>query len=683
VTSSLFLRLLPFENKAAALHELIETTSAKQSKKNSFIVDSNSFSEVPGAPFAYWVSDRVRRLFLDLPQFEDESKGRTTRCGLGTLDDFRFLRLRWEVPSQALQARFSPYYHGGAYSPFYDEFPLVVHWGAHGKEIKDFVEKKVGSASRKVQGEDHYFMPGFVFPRRTKAFSPKIMPAGGIYSTAGQAVFLPRVDLLWGLGVLSSNACNYLIALSQGTTREGGGGNPQFEVGLVKRLPWPEVHENQKNELAYLTHSIFTAKRSLSLGSETSCNFTVPSLIGGASFLLGSIAEQLAAWRHTIVETRAELTRQRERVEEIACQLYDISDEDRKLIEQSLNGDNDPPEALVNDSDMVEKSKDSESSLPLIDGRMLVADLLSYTVGCSFGRWDARIALNPSLAPELTDPFTPLPVCSPGMLVGPDGLPAQRNDIASEEWMRARPDAITLPSEDSVENPTIPDAEYPLAVDWDGILVDDPEHEDDILRRVRDVLDLLWGERADAIEQEACERLSVKDLRTYFRNPRKFFDYHIKRYSKGRRKAPIYWLLQSPKRNYGLWLYYHRLDPDILFKALQKYVEPKIRLDESRLEEYEARRRSAGTGSHEAKQAEKAVEKQEEQLTDLREFRDRLARAAKLHLRPDLNDGVVLNIAPLHELVPWKEVKSKWNELLSGKYEWSSIGKQLREKGMI
>jgi hypothetical protein len=374
-------------------------------------------------------------------------------------------------------------------------------------------------------------------------------------------------------------------------------------------------------------------------------------LIGGASFLLGSIAEQLAAWRHTIVETRAELTRQRERVEEIACQLYDISDEDRKLIEQSLNGDNDPPEALVNDSDMVEKSKDSESSLPLIDGRMLVADLLSYTVGCSFGRWDARIALNPSLAPELTDPFTPLPVCSPGMLVGPDGLPAQRNDIASEEWMRARPDAITLPSEDSVENPTIPDAEYPLAVDWDGILVDDPEHEDDILRRVRDVLDLLWGERADAIEQEACERLSVKDLRTYFRNPRKFFDYHIKRYSKGRRKAPIYWLLQSPKRNYGLWLYYHRLDSDILFKALHKYVEPKVQLEESRLDEYEARRRSAGTAGREARQAEKAVEKQEELLTDLSEFRDRLERAAKLHLRPDLNDGVVLNIAPLHELV--------------------------------
>jgi hypothetical protein len=50
---------------------------------------------------------------------------------------------------------------------------------------------------------------------------------------------------------------------------------------------------------------------------------------------------------------------------------------------------------------------------------------------------------------------------------------------------------------------------------------------------------------------------------------------------------------------------------------------------------------------------------------------------------PDLNDGVVLNIAPLWELVPWKEAMSYWDDLIDGKYEWSSIGKQLREKSMV
>jgi hypothetical protein len=67
----------------------------------------------------------------------------------------------------------------------------------------------------------------------------------------------------------------------------------------------------------------------------------------------------------------------------------------------------------------------------------------------------------------------------------------------------------------------------------------------------------------------------------------------------------------------------------------------------------------------------------------LRDFEDKLRRAATLHLEPDFNDGVILNIAPLYELVPWKEAKTDWEELLEGKYEWSSIGKQLRQKGMV
>ena len=79
----------------------------------------------------------------------------------------------------------------------------------------------------------------------------------------------------------------------------------------------------------------------------------------------------------------------------------------------------------------------------------------------------------------------------------------------------------------------------------------------------------------------------------------------------------------------------------------------------------------------------KEIEQEEDFISELRDFEEKLRRAANLHLEPDLNDGVVLNIAPLYELVPWKEAKSYWDELLDGKYEWSSIGKQLREKGII
>ena len=49
----------------------------------------------------------------------------------------------------------------------------------------------------------------------------------------------------------------------------------------------------------------------------------------------------------------------------------------------------------------------------------------------------------------------------------------------------------------------------------------------------------------------------------------------MSRYSKSRRKAPIYWLLQSSKKNYALWIYYHRLDKDILFKARHERRRPE------------------------------------------------------------------------------------------------------------
>jgi hypothetical protein len=70
-------------------------------------------------------------------------------------------------------------------------------------------------------------------------------------------------------------------------------------------------------------------------------------------------------------------------------------------------------------------------------------------------------------------------------------------------------------------------------------------------------------------------------------------------------------------------------------------------------------------------------------LSESRDFEDKLRRAANLNLVPDLNDGVVLNIAPLRELVPWKEANSCWDDLMAGKYGWTSIGKPLRERGIV
>jgi len=151
---------------------------------------------------------------------------------------------------------------------------------------------------------------------------------------------------------------------------------------------------------------------------------------------------------------------------------------------------------------------------------------------------------------ELPDPFDPLPICPPGMLQNIEGLPAEPKDVP---------------------------ADYPLRISWPGILVDDDNHPEDIVARVREAIEVIWKERAEAIEQEACGILGVKTLGDYFRRPTSFFADHLKRYSKSRRQAPIYWPLSTKSGSYTLWLYYHRLTDQSLHACLADFLDPKIR----------------------------------------------------------------------------------------------------------
>ena len=285
--------------------------------------------------------------------------------------------------------------------------------------------------------------------------------------------------------------------------------------------------------------------------------------------------------------------------------------------------------------------------------RTICDSTLSMLLGGVFGRWNLKYASGAAHLCTQDDPFVALDAQPPAMLGVGDGHSNNGKSLRDE--------------------------------DQPGIIADDPDRNDDVVRRVVEACESIWGDQSESVEKRLCSQLQVTDLREYFRKPGNggFWLDHVARYSKSQRKAPIYWLLQSSKRNYALWLYCLHLDKDLLFKALVNYVEPKIRLEASGLETLRSQKAAAGETGKEAKRLAKDVERQEDFLSELRDFEDKLQRAANLHLEPDLNDGVVLNIAPLHELVPWKEATNCWEELLEGKYEWSSIGKQLRQKGLV
>jgi hypothetical protein len=201
--------------------------------------------------------------------------------------------------------------------------------------------------------------------------------------------------------------------------------------------------------------------------------------------------------------------------------------------------------------------------------------------------------------------------------------------------------------------------------------VDDPNHPLDLERRVREVIEIIWsgqegGPTAQAIEHEACEILGVKSLRDYFRKPAGFFADHLKRYSKSRRQAPIYWPLSTKSGSYTLWLYYHRLTDQTLHTCLADFLDPKIRKVQSELD--------ALTGSGGG--ASRAGDLREF-LDELKDLRDEIERVIKLPWKPNLNDGVLITAAPLWSLFalkPWqKKLKETWQDLEKGNYDWAHL----------
>ncbi len=606
-----------------------------------FFVDTKSFLNIPGSPFAYWVSERIRRLFKELSPFEDE--GRTANVGLQTGDDFRFVRLWWEVPREnearsrkgTLKGkRWIPFAKGGAYSPYYADIHLVVNWEGDGEELRSFERAY-------IRNEEYYFHPGLTWPSRTNELSIRIMPQCCIFGHKGPSAFESKNNyLLECLAVMNSFVFGSLLSLLIARVELA----KSYEVGLIQKVPFPK---SLPSELARLAFTCFSLKRTLDTANENSHVFVLPALLRNDG---STLKECLNEWLKEQETVKSQLREAQEAIDQLSFELYGIDEEDKKaLLISDSPADSIHSEETEADSESPTRDEDSEDEAAPRSTAAPTQALLSWSIGVVLGRFDIRLATRELPVPELGEPFDPLPIYSPGML---QEIPV----------------------------------DYPVYIDADGILVDDETHSDDIVRRVRDVLTLLWKDRAGAIEQEACEILGVKSLREYIAKSGKggFFDDHIKRYSKSRRKAPIYWLLQSSRKNYALWLYYHRLDKDMLFKALENYVRPKIQREENRLAELRQKKAALGdSGGKEAKNLDRDIDRADSFLSELIDFREKLERAATLYIEPDLNDGVVLNIAPLWELVPWSEAKKYWDELVKGSYEWSSIGKQLREKNMI
>ena len=662
MTRAIFASLLAVDDKASGLQQAAREIETGGTNSAAWSIDQRQLGSIPGSPFAYWTPDTIRELFRTLPPFEQAN--RFARVGLQTGDDFRFVRLWWEThPSRVMTGSLgtSPeafhkqtcrgrpwalYAKGGRSQRFYSDVPVVVNWADDGRDIREFVDARSGKLLSRPQNTDFYFRPGLTWTLRAPEFAPVPMPAGCIFSVNGYAAFADECDLEYIHAIFSSSLFDSLFK-----TMLGRYGFPQFVVGVLNKLPFPDQNGSDFAGLLEPLRRCIDVQLREASGDESTHVFCLPNLCRQhAHTTVGEMCELLRRENERQIESTATA---QVALDEAACAAYGIGVEDMFALRQQervLAQHDDITDAADGAADETDSSLPGDEAMDGVDAGRQVKGLLSYALGCAFGRWDVRYATGEKTPPELPDPFAPLPVCSPGMLQGEDGLP-----------LSATPTG------------------YPLRINWNGILVDEPHHADDVVGRVREVLHLLLPDTPDSIETEMCAALGVKDLRDYFRKPGSggFWMDHVHMYSKSHRKAPIYWLLQSSHKNYGIWLYYQRLDSDLLFKVLQNYVEPKLKLEQNHETEASHRLTAGGLSVSETRQAQKDLEKQQDLVAEIREFRDTLKKAADLRLTPDLDDGVVLNIAPLHDLVPWSEAAKYWDELQTGKYPWSSIGKQL------
>ena len=210
-------------------------------------------------------------------------------------------------------------------------------------------------------------------------------------------------------------------------------------------------------------------------------------------------------------------------------------------------------------------------------------------------------------------------------------------------------------------------------------LVDDPGHPADLLSIVEKIAHEIWKDSAD--EGVAALRVALNSTSSgeqAFRLwiAKKYFERHVKRYTKSRRKAPIYWQLATPSAAYSVWLYYHRLTKDTFFQVRNDYVKPKLHHERQKLE----RVRGEG-GAEPTRSQRKEIEDQEKFVAELAGMAEEVERIAPLW-NPNLNDGVIINFAPLWRLVPqnksWqKECKKCWDKLVKGEYDWAHLAMRL------
>jgi len=653
-------RHLATRDKEGSLKASIQELSKPEADwRNVYKISQSIIENIPGGVFGYWAPVEFLERFQESESFQTNIGA--VRQGLATADDFRFARLSWEVLPESIgpSRRWSRFSKGGEYSPPYDDIHLLVDWADDGKALRSM-------SSARVQNDKWYHKAGATYTVRTaSAFAAKILPAGCVFSHNAQSWFVEDKALL------VRSIVYFLCRVPQAYMEIAvGGGDIATSGSAARRYTTKVVHSIPAAVAANLSYDGYEQDckdlfRPIAFNQsldETTCFFSGYSLnesndldqlaLNLANERQGLITKALrASWRLDQIVTKAwdlsqdEIEFVTSEVGHHPCEYRDeASFEDiaelyylplDQLVKRAIEQDGAsrwitkksyyvdrrtellchllrcPPECI-------EAAVESHG----IDRGLLAKSIISYAVGAAFGRWVVDEVDKTVVEEFVRSPFNELPNIPP----------------ASDSDLTAR-----------------------------SILVSDLDSEHSLVTEVERMLRLIWPSNKVSVEEDVSAPLGT-NLGKYF--DREFFADHLSVYSKSRRKAPIYWPLSTAAGRYTIWVYYHELNSQTLFTAINDFVEPKLNSVRDDLNSLLAK------GGGRSKQEEKELEELEGLGKELADLRDTLLDIAPSY-RASQNDGVQISAAPLWPLFrhkPWqKALKDTWSKLRKGDYDWAHL----------
>ena len=532
----------------------------------------SNFSKIPGSPVAYWASEPIFKAFAENRRLAEIA---SPRVGLQTGENERFVRFWYEVniiktmftaiskeEAKMSSLKWFPYNKGGNFRKWYGNNDFVVNWENDGFEIRHFYDE-CGKLRSRPQNTDTYFNECFSWSKissGTIAFRYK--PVGHIYDVAGTSIFTKHKQLIYLGGF-----CNSLVAMSIAKILSP---TINYEVGHIASLPIIESTDNLESINTFVQDNILLSKTDWD-SFETSWDFVKHPLIRSVS----TVSDAFAQWEAECNECFAQLKANEEELNRIFIDIYGLQDELTPEVE---------------DKDVTVRKADLQRD---------IKSLISYAVGCMFGRYSLDV----------------------------EGLA-----FAGGEWDNSKYSIYTADKDNIIP------------------ICDDEYFNDDIVSLFVKFIETVYG--SDTLRENLkfiADALGGKGqprdvIRNYFLN--NFYVDHCKIYQ----KRPIYWLFDSGKKNgFKALIYMHRYQPDTIARIRTDYVHEQQSRYNTAIVDMENRIASASTG--ERVKLNKALTKLKDQNAELKSYEEKIHHLADQMIDIDLDDGVKVNYAKFQNVL--------------------------------